>query len=472
MSRFTVYVKDMYECLDGRLFLASIIAGILLISSTAYSAHFSLTVQGNDAPWLLTFTLIALSVCAALIGLGVFRVLYRNVSPIALSWFSALLIAAVSFLSMFYWQEWVYLVLIYLLWFAIPWFWAELLRECCLLSLRRRIALAAISCICAALLFGVMMLIPPMVDCLILCVGALIFPIVLEKRESDIVNETEDNETKAKSVHFDKRFACTIIVYAMLWAFSMGFPFWTNIQSYGVGAMGSALAIVLLSFHKGLWGSVEDADSAYKPAAILMTLGFFIIGFPADWCLVVGKTLVSAGFAVFFVYYVPVIGNHVWKFKGDAMLTSIYALLLLFIGLSAGLVMAVVFWVFFPDARLFSSLLSLALICFVLWIVVEGRYFANEPDKAENVFEFNPPAVQPLSDSEETRLEEFAKNYGISKRELDVVRLLAKGRNVPFICDELFIAKSTVQTHIKNIYAKTGVSSRQELLDILESKPE
>ena len=40
---------------------------------------------------------------------------------------------------------------------------------------------------------------------------------------------------------------------------------------------------------------------------------------------------------------------------------------------------------------------------------------------------------------------------------------------MPFICDELFIAKSTVQTHIKHIYAKTGASTHQELIDLLEN---
>jgi DNA-binding NarL/FixJ family response regulator len=56
----------------------------------------------------------------------------------------------------------------------------------------------------------------------------------------------------------------------------------------------------------------------------------------------------------------------------------------------------------------------------------------------------------------------------VSPREAEIMRLLARGRNVPFICDELFIAKSTVQTHVKHIYTKLGVSNRQELIDYLE----
>jgi Response regulator containing a CheY-like receiver domain and an HTH DNA-binding domain len=47
--------------------------------------------------------------------------------------------------------------------------------------------------------------------------------------------------------------------------------------------------------------------------------------------------------------------------------------------------------------------------------------------------------------------------------------LLVKGRNIPYICDELFIAKSTAQTHVRHIYGKMEISGgRQELLDRFE----
>lgn len=45
-----------------------------------------------------------------------------------------------------------------------------------------------------------------------------------------------------------------------------------------------------------------------------------------------------------------------------------------------------------------------------------------------------------------------------------------RGRSIPYICDELFIAKSTAQTHVRHIYAKMDITGgRQELIDRLES---
>ena len=43
------------------------------------------------------------------------------------------------------------------------------------------------------------------------------------------------------------------------------------------------------------------------------------------------------------------------------------------------------------------------------------------------------------------------------------------GRSIPYICDELFIAKSTAQTHVRHIYAKMNITGgRQELIDRIE----
>jgi DNA-binding CsgD family transcriptional regulator len=65
--------------------------------------------------------------------------------------------------------------------------------------------------------------------------------------------------------------------------------------------------------------------------------------------------------------------------------------------------------------------------------------------------------------------EEFYHRFGITKREREIIGYLLRGRSVPYIRDELYISANTVNTHIKHIYAKTAVSSRQELIDLIES---
>lgn len=50
----------------------------------------------------------------------------------------------------------------------------------------------------------------------------------------------------------------------------------------------------------------------------------------------------------------------------------------------------------------------------------------------------------------------------LSRREIDVLRLLAAGRSNPEIASLLVIAESTVKMHIKHLYNKLDVHNRVE----------
>lgn len=56
--------------------------------------------------------------------------------------------------------------------------------------------------------------------------------------------------------------------------------------------------------------------------------------------------------------------------------------------------------------------------------------------------------------------------YNLSAREAEICNLLLDSRSATYIADKLGISLSTVNTHIRHIYTKTGVSGRQELLDL------
>lgn len=62
-----------------------------------------------------------------------------------------------------------------------------------------------------------------------------------------------------------------------------------------------------------------------------------------------------------------------------------------------------------------------------------------------------------------------SERCGLSERQHDVLMLVAQGRNAKYIEQALTISLSTAQTHIRNIYRKTGVHSRQELLNLIEN---
>ena len=65
------------------------------------------------------------------------------------------------------------------------------------------------------------------------------------------------------------------------------------------------------------------------------------------------------------------------------------------------------------------------------------------------------------------RIRELAARGGLTPRETEVFDLLARGRSVPYVRDALVISRETAATHAKHVYAKLGVHSRQELIDLV-----
>lgn len=56
------------------------------------------------------------------------------------------------------------------------------------------------------------------------------------------------------------------------------------------------------------------------------------------------------------------------------------------------------------------------------------------------------------------------KDIPLTRREVDVVRLIADGLSTPQIAERLFIAHSTVETHRRNLIDKTGVPNSKTLI--------
>ena len=50
----------------------------------------------------------------------------------------------------------------------------------------------------------------------------------------------------------------------------------------------------------------------------------------------------------------------------------------------------------------------------------------------------------------------------------DRLYYLGRGYNHGYIARKLFVSENTVRTHVRHIYAKLGVSSREELLDLID----
>ncbi|MCQ4636626.1 helix-turn-helix transcriptional regulator [Anaerovorax odorimutans] len=84
-------------------------------------------------------------------------------------------------------------------------------------------------------------------------------------------------------------------------------------------------------------------------------------------------------------------------------------------------------------------------------------YFSGEHEKSKIL-------------SEEDALNLVAQTHRLTERERDVMILAYQGLTNPDIAEKLFISKHTVKRHMHNIFEKLDVSTRMELIHLIQSK--
>ena len=69
-------------------------------------------------------------------------------------------------------------------------------------------------------------------------------------------------------------------------------------------------------------------------------------------------------------------------------------------------------------------------------------------------------------------VEEMAREHGLTRRETEVLALMARGRNAAYIEEQLVVSNHTARAHILNIYKKTDLHSQQAVIDSVEQRVE
>lgn len=113
--------------------------------------------------------------------------------------------------------------------------------------------------------------------------------------------------------------------------------------------------------------------------------------------------------------------------------------------------------------EVFSLVPAVALAATVALMLVDGDGYAAllfPTSTAEGA-----RLVTPLDE----RCAHVSARLGLTARESQVLALIAEGRNEPYMEKALSVSRATVKTHVSHIYRKAGVSSRQELLDVIQS---
>ena len=61
-----------------------------------------------------------------------------------------------------------------------------------------------------------------------------------------------------------------------------------------------------------------------------------------------------------------------------------------------------------------------------------------------------------------------ADMYRLTAREREVLELMARGRDMPYMGETLCISRNTLKMHIRHMYTKLDAHSRQDVISIVE----
>ena len=198
-------------------------------------------------------------------------------------------------------------------------------------------------------------------------------------------------------------------------------------------------------------------DGAYRLAALLLLGGFLFVGVLEDMG-VPGEAVVVAGFLSVMVVLgaLFLVMTRLGQIDAARIFSRGYAAL--FAGEFLGIALANaidIACVNGESANLMVALAGLGALMSYLFLFTEQDFSALT-------------VAATKADRFEETCEAIAKTAALSPRETEVLPLALKGRTAERIAAELCISKSTVDTHIRRIYAKCGVHSRQELIDFSE----
>ncbi|HVT22804.1 MAG TPA: LuxR C-terminal-related transcriptional regulator [Mycobacteriales bacterium] len=90
------------------------------------------------------------------------------------------------------------------------------------------------------------------------------------------------------------------------------------------------------------------------------------------------------------------------------------------------------------------------------WLVAHASCMGNRSDDMVTV------VIEPAKSSDIAPI--IVEAYGLSPREREVVRALARGMTSADIATELYLSPHTVRDYVKSVFEKVGVSSRGELV--------
>ena len=243
-----------------------------------------------------------------------------------------------------------------------------------------------------------------------------------------------------------------------------------------------------ISYARGVFSPIR---SLYRLTTLLCTASFVIVPlFESDYSIL--YVAATIGYTLFEILTWVILSEIAHRFQYTSVQVFGFGrALVLLVGVIAGYIIAAPFSESIL-ANMFLAVLAIAIVLIAIlrmYVLTEhdlALFEQDLSDAAEKVLSQSTPIksgrLTPTTSSDDAHPAysvslkvPFQKKciiigeyYGLTRREIDVFRLLAAGRNSTRIQEELSISPGTVNTHSRHIFQKLGVHRQQEIIDLLE----
>ncbi len=349
----------------------------------------------------------------------------------------------------------------------------------------------------AAVVFSLVIALPPTAGCVVCSLLPAISGWILVGREHAW---SRKHRASVLPIDFDlKSFAWRIGVCACLVGVADGMVRAAFLSSNNLSMhmflqwplAGAGLLTMAIVYGAAILSSEQSARTIYKAAIFVMA--FFFMLLPVfTGAQDVESVLALAGYGTFNVLIWMLLAEISYTYRLSS--TEVFGIgwAMVTLGVLLGSIAGTIVDQFAPFTPQFLSLIALvatmAVLLSFLFVFRESDLIdlTEEPDgdnagaiekAAESPSSEGVVAVAGESGGDEGRRPRFhdrclevAAAFELSPKETEVMTLFAKGRSAARIQEELFISKGTVSTHLRHIYQKMDVHSKQELLDVIEDR--
>lgn len=224
-------------------------------------------------------------------------------------------------------------------------------------------------------------------------------------------------------------------------------------------ASAALCAIVLLHMR----GSFNNA--LYRICIPLMAAGLSVLAIDGPLALDAGSFLVLTGRQLFAATILALV-VYLARYHGSDYYLLVFGVLIgAMVGNLAGLVLYQAF-----GASSFPELMPGPFVSLLLFFVLTSSLYLMNASNLKTHW-----GMTAIDDTQESvgltldqSCEELASRTGLTEREKEVVMHIVRGRDRQAIAEKLFISEGTVKVHMRNIYQKLDIHSKQELIKLVE----